>query len=270
MSGAHSPRPQVRAAARQVVVAPEAGVCSKAAQCTRGRSAFPHRRISPCIVTKLSVPDAWSSRLEIKELRQRLAASGQFVAYSPGPNPNHDAEQEVTRWLAVHPRADAAAGFRAGWARLVRFVRPRLREWEGRWWRMARENDGLKGPPGWRTARNKPAERRRIGARRRWFVSPPIAWSRLRDMHDVVTTQPEVAYAIRCLSLFDQLDLTLEELGVLVRRHRADDSVTRAVRAILRARLIVVDDIGQLPVSPDAAEGFYRLVDAPMKNARWR
>jgi DNA replication protein DnaC len=55
---------------------------------------------------------------------------------------------------------------------------------------------------------------------------------------------------------------SLEELGVLVRRHRADDSVTRAVRASLRARLIVVDDIGLLPVSPDAAEGFYRLVDA--------
>ena len=55
---------------------------------------------------------------------------------------------------------------------------------------------------------------------------------------------------------------SLEELGVLVRRHRADDSVTKAVRAILRARLIVVDDIGLLPVSPDAAEGFYRLVDA--------
>src|SRR5207247_10403635 len=55
---------------------------------------------------------------------------------------------------------------------------------------------------------------------------------------------------------------SLEELGVLVRRHRADDSVTRAVRAILRAKLIVVDDIGLLPVSPDAAEGFFRLVDA--------
>lgn len=55
---------------------------------------------------------------------------------------------------------------------------------------------------------------------------------------------------------------TLEALGVLVRRHRGDDSVTRAVRAILRADLVVVDDIGLLPVSPDAAEGFYRLVDA--------
>jgi len=47
-----------------------------------------------------------------------------------------------------------------------------------------------------------------------------------------------------------------------VRRQRADDSVTRAVQAILRARLIVIDDIGLLPVSPDAAEGFFRLVDA--------
>ena len=38
--------------------------------------------------------------------------------------------------------------------------------------------------------------------------------------------------------------------------------MTNAVKAILRAKLIVVDDIVQLPVSPDAAEGFYRLVDA--------
>jgi DNA replication protein DnaC len=55
---------------------------------------------------------------------------------------------------------------------------------------------------------------------------------------------------------------SLEDLSVLVRRHRADDSVTKAVTAILRARLIVVDDIGLLPVSPDAAEGFFRVVDA--------
>jgi DNA replication protein DnaC len=55
---------------------------------------------------------------------------------------------------------------------------------------------------------------------------------------------------------------SLEGLGILVRRHRADDSVTKAVRALLRADLVVVDDIGLLPVSPDAAEGFYRLVDA--------
>jgi len=55
---------------------------------------------------------------------------------------------------------------------------------------------------------------------------------------------------------------SLEELGVLVRRHRADDSVTAAVARILRTGLIIVDDIGLLPVSNDAAEGLYRLVDA--------
>ncbi|MDA8039396.1 MAG: ATP-binding protein [Actinomycetota bacterium] len=54
----------------------------------------------------------------------------------------------------------------------------------------------------------------------------------------------------------------LEDLGVLVRRHRADDTVTRAVGRILRSELIVFDDIGLLPVSLDAAEGLYRLVDA--------
>ncbi len=55
---------------------------------------------------------------------------------------------------------------------------------------------------------------------------------------------------------------TLEQLGALVRRHRADDSVTKAIARILRADLVVVDDIGLLPVGPDAAEGLYRLVDA--------
>lgn len=55
---------------------------------------------------------------------------------------------------------------------------------------------------------------------------------------------------------------TLESLGVLVRRHRADDTVTRAMARILKADLVVVDDIGLLSVGPDAAEGLYRLVDA--------
>jgi hypothetical protein len=81
---------------------------------------------------------------ELEQLRQRLAAAAQFVAYSPGPNPNPDVERELSRWLAVNPRADATAGFRAGWARLARFVRPKLRDWETRWWRMARENDRLR------------------------------------------------------------------------------------------------------------------------------
>jgi DNA replication protein DnaC len=55
---------------------------------------------------------------------------------------------------------------------------------------------------------------------------------------------------------------SLESLGVLVRRHRADDSVTKAIGRILRADLVVVDDIGLLAVTSDAAEGLYRLVDA--------
>jgi DNA replication protein DnaC len=55
---------------------------------------------------------------------------------------------------------------------------------------------------------------------------------------------------------------TLEDLGVLLRRHRADDTVTKAIARVLRADLVVVDDIGLLPVAVDAAEGLYRLVDA--------
>jgi DNA replication protein DnaC len=55
---------------------------------------------------------------------------------------------------------------------------------------------------------------------------------------------------------------TIEDLGVLVRRHRADDSLARAMARLIRSDLIIVDDIGLLPVSPDAAEGFFRLVDA--------
>ena len=55
---------------------------------------------------------------------------------------------------------------------------------------------------------------------------------------------------------------TLEDLGLLLRRHRADDTVSKAIARILRADLVVVDDIGLLPVAHDAAEGLYRLVDA--------
>ncbi|MDQ3809989.1 MAG: DUF4641 domain-containing protein, partial [Chloroflexota bacterium] len=69
---------------------------------------------------------------ELDSLRQWLAARGQYVAHSPGPNPNPDCERELARWLAVNPRADAAAGFRAGWRRLARHVTARLRDWEGR------------------------------------------------------------------------------------------------------------------------------------------
>lgn len=55
---------------------------------------------------------------------------------------------------------------------------------------------------------------------------------------------------------------SLEDLGALLRRHRADDTVTKAIARVLRADLVVIDDIGLLPVAGDAAEGLYRLVDA--------
>ena len=50
--------------------------------------------------------------------------------------------------------------------------------------------------------------------------------------------------------------------AAMVHRSRADDSVVKVVGRILRADLVVVDDIGLLPVSIEAAEGLYRLVDA--------
>ncbi|HEX8967404.1 MAG TPA: hypothetical protein VF937_05965 [Chloroflexota bacterium] len=85
---------------------------------------------------------------ELRELRQQLAAVGRYVVSSPGPNTSPELERELTRWLAVNPRADAAAGFRAGWARLARFVGPRLRDWESRWFRAMRENDRLRARVG--------------------------------------------------------------------------------------------------------------------------
>lgn len=42
---------------------------------------------------------------------------------------------------------------------------------------------------------------------------------------------------------------TLEDLGMLLRRHRADDTVSKAIARVLRADLVVVDDIGLLPVA---------------------
>ena len=55
---------------------------------------------------------------------------------------------------------------------------------------------------------------------------------------------------------------TLESLAVMLRRHRADDSVAKAIGRLIRADLIVIDDIGMLPVAPDAAEALFRVVDA--------
>jgi DNA replication protein DnaC len=55
---------------------------------------------------------------------------------------------------------------------------------------------------------------------------------------------------------------TLESLAVLLRRHRADDTVNKAIGRLIRADLVIIDDIGMLPVAPDAAEALFRVVDA--------
>jgi hypothetical protein len=81
---------------------------------------------------------------ELRDLRQRLAASGQYVAYSPGPNPYPNVQDELRRWLATEPGADAADGFRAGWTRLAKVIGPRLQDWEARWLCARRDNAGLK------------------------------------------------------------------------------------------------------------------------------
>ena len=55
---------------------------------------------------------------------------------------------------------------------------------------------------------------------------------------------------------------SLEHLGALVRRHGADDTIGKAIKRIMRADAIVIDDIGLLPVTTETAEALYRVVDA--------
>jgi len=55
---------------------------------------------------------------------------------------------------------------------------------------------------------------------------------------------------------------SVEDLGAIIRRHRVDDTVSKAFAALASVSLTVIDDIGLLPISSDAAEGLYRLVDA--------
>ena len=56
---------------------------------------------------------------------------------------------------------------------------------------------------------------------------------------------------------------TLETLAVLFRRHRADDSVSKAISKLIRSDLIMVDDVGLLPVSVDAAEALFESLTPP-------
>ena len=54
----------------------------------------------------------------------------------------------------------------------------------------------------------------------------------------------------------------IEDLGVLVRRHRIDDTVSKAFATLSNISLVIVDDIGLVPISQDCAEGLYRLIDS--------
>lgn len=55
---------------------------------------------------------------------------------------------------------------------------------------------------------------------------------------------------------------TLESLEALLRGHRADGSVSKAIAKLIRADLTIIDDIGMVSVSPEAAEALFRVVDA--------
>jgi DNA replication protein DnaC len=55
---------------------------------------------------------------------------------------------------------------------------------------------------------------------------------------------------------------TLETLAQLLRRHRVDDSINKAIGKLIRVDLVVIDDVGLLPISADAAEAMSRVVDA--------
>ncbi len=55
---------------------------------------------------------------------------------------------------------------------------------------------------------------------------------------------------------------SLESLADTVTRAKVDNSVGKVVARICRSDLIVVDDIGLLPIGQEAAETFYRVADA--------
>ena len=55
---------------------------------------------------------------------------------------------------------------------------------------------------------------------------------------------------------------SLESLTATIGRARVDGSVSRVVARICRSDLIVIDDIGMLPAGQEAAEAFYRVIDA--------
>lgn len=55
---------------------------------------------------------------------------------------------------------------------------------------------------------------------------------------------------------------SLETLTATLARAKIDASINRIITKICRAELVVIDDIGMLPAGADAAEAFYRVIDA--------
>ncbi|MEV5680384.1 ATP-binding protein [Streptomyces sp. NPDC052179] len=55
---------------------------------------------------------------------------------------------------------------------------------------------------------------------------------------------------------------TLKTLSAAIGTSNVDGSTARAIARICRAGLIVIDDIGPLPVGGTTAEAFYRIVGA--------
>jgi DNA replication protein DnaC len=55
---------------------------------------------------------------------------------------------------------------------------------------------------------------------------------------------------------------TLERLAQLLRRHRAGDSISKVISKLIRADPVLIDDVGLLPVSADAAEALFTVIDA--------
>jgi hypothetical protein len=80
---------------------------------------------------------------EADDVRQQLARAGRNAG-KPQSIADNDLEREPARWLDSNRQADAAAGFRAGWARLSKLAGPRIRDWEALWWKASREQDSLR------------------------------------------------------------------------------------------------------------------------------
>lgn len=56
--------------------------------------------------------------------------------------------------------------------------------------------------------------------------------------------------------------ITLKSLTATICRAAIDGTVTKTIARIVRADLIVDDDIGMLPAGQASGEAFYRLIDA--------